>query len=230
MLTVFDLDGTLIDSRRDLADSANQLIDEYGGRTLPVDEIARMVGEGARLLVHRALAAAGLPADDPRAVARFLAIYDTRLLNHTRPYPGIDAALNAAAVHGAVALLTNKPQHHTERILSGLGLTERFDEVIGGDSPFGRKPEPAGLQHLVEAHGAARDTTVMVGDSPTDLRTGRAAGVSVCVARYGFGFRLFGADEPFEGVAIIDRPPELVNVLAAMDSHRIADLGLRDAD
>ncbi len=219
MLTVFDLDGTLIDSRRDLADSANALIAERGGRTLPVDQVARMVGEGARVLVHRALSAAGLPAEDPAAVERFLAIYDSRLLNHTRPYPGIDAALNAAAAHGPVAVLTNKPRHHTDRILAGFGLAERFDEVIGGDSPFGRKPEPAGLQHLVEAHGATRETTLLVGDSPTDLRTGRAVGVAVCVARYGFGFRLFGSDERFEGVALIDRPADLADVLAAMGTR-----------
>ena len=119
-LIAFDLDGTLVDSRRDLAQSANQLIVELGGPELPEDAIGRMVGEGAAVLVGRALAAAGLD-DQPRALARFLEIYDGRLLNHTYAYEGVVEAVQVARRHARVAVLTNKPAGPSERILVGLG-------------------------------------------------------------------------------------------------------------
>ncbi|HEY3886725.1 MAG TPA: HAD hydrolase-like protein, partial [Vicinamibacterales bacterium] len=100
----FDLDGTLIDSRRDLADSANALIVERGGAPLDVESVTRMVGEGAGVLVRRALAAAGLSADDPAALPRFLELYNERLLVHTRPYDGIPDALDAIGAHATLAV------------------------------------------------------------------------------------------------------------------------------
>lgn len=213
VLTVFDLDGTLVDSQRDLAASANQLIGELGGARLPVEAVARLVGEGARLLVERALAEAGVPDPGPSALERFLAIYDARLLDDTRPYDGVLDALAAAAAHGPIAVLTNKPRHHTDRILAGLGLSRWFAEVVGGDSPLGRKPEPSGLQHLMASHGGRPATTVLVGDSIVDLRTARAAGAHACVARYGFGFRTFPPDERLDDASVIDEPGEFVSVL-----------------
>ena len=115
-LIAFDLDGTLIDSRRDLAESANQVITELGGRPLPEDAIGRMVGEGAAVLVKRALAAAGL-GDVPGGLPRFLEIYDGRLTNHTRAYEGIEDAVDAARRVARVIVLTNKPAGPSERIL-----------------------------------------------------------------------------------------------------------------
>jgi phosphoglycolate phosphatase-like HAD superfamily hydrolase len=103
-LIAFDLDGTLVDSRRDLAQSANQLIVELGGHELPEDAIGRMVGEGAGVLVGRALGAVGV-GDQPGALARFLEIYDDRLLNHTRAYEGVVEAVDAARCHARVAVL-----------------------------------------------------------------------------------------------------------------------------
>jgi len=119
-LIAFDLDGTLIDSSRDLADSVNQLLVEFGARELPRDAITRMVGEGARVLVRRALVASGVP-ETPEAIGRFLDIYDTRLLDHTRPYDGVLDVVRAAREHARVAVLTNKPTAPTEKILAGLG-------------------------------------------------------------------------------------------------------------
>src|SRR5215510_12863103 len=107
-LIVFDLDGTLVDSRRDLAESINQLILERGGISIPEDAVGRMVGEGAALLVQRACAAAGL-SDGPDALASFLQIYQTRLLNHTRPYDGIVETLIELQKATLLAVLTNKP-------------------------------------------------------------------------------------------------------------------------
>jgi phosphoglycolate phosphatase len=192
-LIVFDLDGTLIDSRQDLADAANALIVERGGSPLPVPAISAMVGEGAALLVRRALAAAELQPDVDAALPRFLELYDERLLNHTRVYPGTVEALDSLARRATLAILTNKPQRPTETILRGLDLRRYFEHVAGGDTPFGRKPDPAGLHHLMSVTGSSAAETVLVGDSAIDLRTARAAGVRICLVKYGFGFPLAAA-------------------------------------
>ena len=192
-LIAFDLDGTLIDSRRDLADSANQLLGELGAAPLSVDAIGRMVGEGARVLVQRALAAAGLQ-EGPGALPRFLEIYDTRLLNHTTVYDGVVDAVRLARRHAHVAILTNKPAPPSERILDGLGIRDLFDDLIGGDSPFGRKPDPAGLNALMTKTGATADRSLMVGDSAIDHETARRASVQCCLTAYGYGYETFPAE------------------------------------
>lgn len=188
-LIVFDLDGTLVDSRRDLARSANLLLAEHGAAPLAVEEVTAMVGEGARVLVRRVLGAAGLvdTVDVQSALDRFLAIYDEHLLDETRLYPGIEEVLDAIDGRAAVALLTNKPARHTGRMLVDLGIRPRFSEVIGGDGAFARKPDPAGLLHLIKSADVPTGRTVMVGDSMVDVETARRAGTHVCVARYGFG-------------------------------------------
>jgi phosphoglycolate phosphatase len=211
-LVVFDLDGTLIDSRRDLADAANALIVEGGGQPLPVEAITAMVGEGAPLLVRRALKAAGLDLDIRIALPRFLQHYDERLLVHTRLYDGTREALEALARRATLAILTNKPQRPTERILDGLAIATFFRWTIGGDTRHGRKPDPAGLQYLITAAGADAAATVMVGDSAIDLRTARAAGTRICLVRYGFGFPT--AAEELQGDELIaDRPDLLPTIL-----------------
>jgi len=212
-LVVFDLDGTLIDSRRDLADAANALIVERGGAPLPVDAIASMVGEGAALLVRRALRAASVARGDlDAALARFLALYDERLLAHTRLYDGTLDAIAALARSAELAVLTNKPQRPSERILAGLGIASFFTRVVGGDTAHGRKPDPAGLHYLMSAAGAAPGATVMVGDSAIDMRTARAAGVRCCLVRYGFGFPT-AAGELTGDELLVDRPAELTAIL-----------------
>lgn len=212
-LVVFDLDGTLIDSRRDLADAANALIVERGGGPLPVDEVAAMVGEGAAKLVMRALRAAGVTRDDlDVALARFLDLYDERLLAHTRLYDGTREMLETLAARGPLAVLTNKPQHHTDRILTELDLYGRFRWVIGGDTPHGRKPDPAGLTYLMRQAGATARETMMVGDSAIDLSTARAAGTRCCLVRYGFGFST--AEKELTGDELfLDRPADLLTSL-----------------
>jgi phosphoglycolate phosphatase len=186
-LIVFDLDGTLIDSRLDLAESTNEMLESYGARPRPVDDIARMVGEGARILVERALAAAGLDPAEPDALNRFRVIYDRRLLGHTRPYQGIPAVVEHAARAGTLAVLTNKPEPPTRRLLEAFDLARSFPRVIGGDSGFPRKPDPAGLGHLMADAGCPAEQTLLVGDSMIDVETARSAGVEMCVAMYGFG-------------------------------------------
>ena len=212
-LIVFDLDGTLIDSRRDLADSANALIVERGGTALPGDAIVRMVGEGAAVLVRRALAAAGL-ASGEESVTRFLQIYDDRLVRTTRPYPGVTGVLRELAASSTLAVLTNKPIAPTLSILEALDLGGFFASVVGGDGPLPRKPDPAGLRHLMSRHEAAADDTALVGDSHVDLQTARAAGVTVCLARYGFGFELVTPDDLAGVEKVVDRPSDIPGVLA----------------
>jgi phosphoglycolate phosphatase len=211
-LVVFDLDGTLIDSRRDLADAANALIVEHGGRPLPVETIAGMVGDGAPLLVRRVLKATGLEIDLRAGLARFLELYDERLLVHTRLYDGTREALEALALRAALAVLTNKPQRPTDRILEGLNIAPFFQWSVGGDTPYGRKPDPAGLNHLMSAAGTDPGDTVLVGDSAIDLRTARAAGTHICLVRYGFGFQT-AAGELAGDELIADSPSRLPTIL-----------------
>jgi phosphoglycolate phosphatase len=202
-LIAFDLDGTLIDSRRDLAESANQLIAELGGTPLSEDAIAGMVGEGAALLVKRALDAADLE-HPPFAVKRFLEIYDTRLVNHTRVYDGIIDALHVVHGHARLGVLTNKPLGPTERLLTAFSIRDLFQSVIGGDGPYPRKPDPAGLLAMMELTGASPGRTLMVGDSMIDYETAQRASVRACIVSYGFGFRNFSRDRIHDGSVVVD--------------------------
>ncbi len=152
------------------------------------------------------------PASNPDtggALPRFLAIYGERALEHTRPYDGIPAVLDWLVSRVPLALLTNKPLAATDYVLAGLGLAAYFRDTIGGDSPFGRKPDPGGLQHLARAHGADPGDTLMVGDSSIDRDTARGAGTRICLARYGFGFRI-PPDQLRPDDLLIDRPMDLI--------------------
>jgi phosphoglycolate phosphatase len=211
-LIVFDLDGTLIDSRRDLADATNAMLLGLGAAPLATDAVASMVGEGAAVLVRRALVAAALDPETPGALDRFLACYDERLLVHTRPYDGMVETLATLKTVSRLAVLTNKPTRATRTILAGLDLADYFDHVAGGDTQHGRKPNPAGLLALIDAAGASPPSTVLVGDSRVDLETARRAGVRIYLARYGFGFTLTD-DEIGEHDVTIDHPWELTRTL-----------------
>lgn len=204
-LVAFDLDGTLVDSVTDLAAAADRLVVELGGRPLTRDQVIAMVGDGAALLVARALAAADLDPDTPGALARFLELYDACLLDTTVPYPGVRAALDAIDPLVPLAVVTNKPGRPAERILEALGLRSSFVEVIGGDGPWPRKPDPAGLQSLrVHARGGP---IVLVGDSPVDAETANRAGAAFVWAAYGFGARAFPT--PPAGAVVVTEPSAL---------------------
>ena len=214
-LIAFDLDGTLVDSLRDLAESANALLGECGAPPLGEHAIGRMVGDGAAMLVSRAFAAANCaaPAD---ALDRFLRIYNARLLRWTRPYAGIPEVLdNLAARDVPAAVLTNKPLGATRRVLEGLALAKFFPaaRVLGGDGPLPRKPDPAGLVKLAETVGAPASSVLLVGDSIVDWRTARAAGAQICMARYGFGFHDFPAGQLAPGDLVVNAPEELLSFL-----------------
>ena len=216
-LIVFDLDGTLIDSKRDLSDAINALLVELGADALPIEQVAAMIGDGAAVLVRRALSASGLKPDPRKALDRFLELYDDRLIAHTVPYDGMREVLDDLRDSYSLAVLTNKPARATGIILEQLDLAGYFDLVVGGDSPFGRKPDPAGLLHIVQSAGHAPASSILIGDSPIDLETARRAGTRICLARYGFGFCFTDAD--FRGTEVfVDRPADLPRVLAELDT------------
>lgn len=185
-LVVFDLDGTLIDSRQDLAASTNDVLAAFGAGPLPVEEVGQMVGDGARTLVQRALTRAGCAADLDAALAEFHRRYAVRLLETTRPYEGMPDVLRALA-GTRLAVLTNKPLEPTRRLLDHFGWSGTFTRVVGGDGPFARKPDPAGLLDVIASCDASPRETLMVGDSIVDVEAARRAGARICVAAYGFG-------------------------------------------
>ena len=209
MILVFDLDGTLIDSARDLAESIGEMLQGYGASPLPLADVIEMVGEGAPVLVRRALARAGLTAVPDEALARFMQIYDRRLTDHTVAYPGAHESLSIALRRGPLAVLTNKPLGPSIGILEMLRLRGFFARVIGGDSEYGRKPDPAGLLALQTL--APGDQLVMIGDSPTDYKVAVNAECPFVFARFGFGASKFSAppDTPY----VIDHTRELEGVL-----------------
>lgn len=191
-LLVWDLDGTLIDSGPDLVASVNAALIAMRRSPLPEAEVARYVGDGAAMLMQRAL---GLAAPlDPAALAlaaegleRFLEHYAQHKLDHTVLYPGVAEGLQALAAAGfQMAVLTNKPVRPSREIVEGLGVASYFQAVYGGDSFSRKKPDPVGLHALIAESGARAAETAMIGDSAVDIRTGRAAGVWTCGVSYGF--------------------------------------------
>lgn len=204
----FDLDGTLIDSRRDLAGAVNEVRRELGFEPLEVPEIVAMVGRGARVLVRRALPDEVAGAAFDAAFATFLDRYTDRCLKETRPYEGVMDMLGELAARFPLALLTNKPERSTRKILAGLGLAEFFGVVIGGDTLAVRKPDPETLRLVARRLGVQLHHVLFVGDSATDGETAQAAGVPLALVTWGFG----GAEElaPFDAVLRPKTPAELV--------------------
>ena len=212
---VFDLDGTLIDSRADLAAAVNHMLQTLSLPTLSAATVAAHVGEGARLLVARALGASQ-QIHLEGGLRIFVEYYGAHLLEHTRPYAGVSEALAALTAHGiALSVLTNKPVAMSRAILDGLGMLSTFVAVLGDGSAVARKPDPAGLLHLQALTATAADKMLLVGDSAIDLRTARAAGVAFCGVAWGFspdGLRAAGAQR------IIERPTQLVPLVTGIQS------------
>lgn len=213
MIIAFDLDGTLIDSARDLGEAASELVQGYGAPPLTVAQVVTMVGDGAPVLVRRALTQSGLDPEMADALGRFLRIYDRRLMDHTLAYPGIREELARSVWRGPLAVLTNKPLGPSIGLLEALGLRGFFTRVIGGDSEYGRKPDPAGLNALREL--VRGEPMVLIGDSLADAQAAAAAGCPFVFARYGFGAVKFG-DHPPATPFTIDHPRELSAVLDAI--------------
>lgn len=215
MIIVLDLDGTLVDSARDLSDSIGEMLESYGAAPLPMADVLTMVGEGAPLLVRRALERSNIEPPPDEALERYVAIYGRRLTNHTRAYEGIAESLALLLRRGPLAVLTNKPLGPSIGMLEALGLRGYFARIIGGDSEYGRKPDPKGLLALQSL--APGDQLVMVGDSPADWKTANNAGVPFVWARYGFGASRFGSEPP-NTPHVIDHARELDGAIARITS------------
>ncbi|MGH7830070.1 MAG: HAD family hydrolase, partial [Candidatus Binatia bacterium] len=179
----FDLDGTLIDSKRDIVDSVNAALASEGLPILPPGEIEDLVGRGARNLIQRAI---GDPSDEilNRVFVKFWNEYLQHCLDHTALYPGVAEFLEAAA-HLPMAVVTNKPEMFTRKILKGLGLESRFRWVIGGDTLPLQKPDPRIFDPIVDSLPPPV-RGLMVGDSAIDIECGKAAGLWTCGVCGGF--------------------------------------------
>ena len=207
---MFDLDGTLVDSRLDLAAAVNATRERLGLPPLAVEAVTVMVGEGARMLLRRALPESIASDAFERAMELFLELYFDCCLDATRTYPGIDELVAALAPRYPLAVLTNKPERHSRRILDGLGLTPRFAIVVGGDTLRARKPDPVGLHHLARAWSTTADRLLLVGDSGIDAATAQAAGAALALVTWGFG----GAEKLTDVEAWrIDSPADLLDRL-----------------
>jgi len=196
-LIVFDLDGTLIDSAGDLASAANVMLEQLVPGAQPLDEaeVRSFIGNGARMLVARSLAARGLALPVERARSLYLEAYRACMLDRTRLYPGVREALDALRSSRTLAVLSNKPGDMSRAILGGLGVADRFARVYGGDD-VPKKPDPAGLQQLAAELGAAPGETLMVGDSKNDVGAGRAAGMRTVGVLYGYDRAGVEAERP----------------------------------
>ena len=222
-LIVFDLDGTLIDSARDLANSVNAALEHMGRPHLDDHIIAGFVGNGAAMLVRRSLAVEnGVDPnevhDEELATAYnfFLAHYREHKLDFTYAYPGVLDALAALRVgpngrERKMAVLTNKPVRPARAICDGLGMGPFFFQVYGGDSFALKKPDPLGLRTLIEEAGVTPAETLMIGDSKVDVQTGRNAGVHVLGCHFGFGPQNLMETPPD---IVVDSPAEWVAALA----------------
>jgi phosphoglycolate phosphatase len=189
-LIVFDLDGTLIDSKRDLCNAVNAMLVEFHRQPLPEEIIATYIGDGAGMLVRRAL---GDPADEAwveDALTHFLAYYREHKLDHTYVYPGVFESLQAMrTLPGGqarkMAVLTNKPIGPSEAICEALGLSPYFFRIYGGNSFPTKKPDPEGLDTLMAEAGVSPSETLMIGDSDVDILTARRAGAWAIGCKYG---------------------------------------------
>lgn len=213
---MFDLDGTLVDSSRDIAAAVNAALARVapGSAAVPLDAILSYVGEGARLLIVRSLGHAGLDLSADDVLPVYLECYEERLLDTTRLYPGIREALDALA-GTTLAVLSNKPGDFSRTILEGLGVAVRFARVWGAGDVPSRKPDPGGILRLMDELGVAAADTWMIGDSATDVGTARAAGVRVAGVTWGFHPRELRAAGPDR---LIHHPGELAVLTLASPS------------
>ncbi|HVB29760.1 MAG TPA: HAD-IA family hydrolase [Terriglobia bacterium] len=209
-LLIFDLDGTLVDSELDLANSVNATLQEIGRKPLSIERIASYVGQGVAVLVSRALGAGATQEDVEQAKEIFLKYYREHMLDHTATYPGVREALKDLGSR-KMAVLTNKPVDFSRAMLSGLGLAECFLQVYGGNSFENKKPDPVGLNRLMDETQAAASRTMMIGDSISDVLAGRNAGVWTCGVNYGFGAPTLDEAPPDMRIDDLRELPQLLN-------------------
>lgn len=186
-LVIFDLDGTLIDSKLDLAQAVNAARGHMNLPPLENDRVYSYVGDGAPVLIRRVLGPEAPEEQVREALEFFLAYYREHLLDHTTLYPGVREGIEQLHGEGVkMAVLTNKPVRISQSIIAGLGLAPYFFAVYGGNSFEQKKPDPAGVRALLSEANVPSHLALMVGDSAVDIRTARNAGIPCCGVTYGF--------------------------------------------
>ncbi len=186
-LLIFDLDGTLIDSRLDLANAVNATRRHMGMEPLSNERVYGFVGNGAPVLIRRALGEQATEAELQEALEFFLEYYGQHMLDNTALYPGVLASIDRLRAAGKrLAVLTNKPVRMSRTIVEGLGVAGHFFQVYGGNSFEFKKPNPVGIRALMEETGVGCAGALMVGDSSVDMQTARNAGIRCCGVTYGF--------------------------------------------
>ena len=186
-LLIFDLDGTLVDSKLDLAHAVNATRGHMGMPPLEFKRVYSYVGNGAPVLIRRVLGPDATEAQVEESLEFFLEYYRDHKLDYTVLYPGVRQALDRLRdARVQMAVLTNKPVGISRAIVDGLGIGEHFRQVYGGNSFDFKKPHPIGIETLMTEYGAARERTMMVGDSSVDIQTARNANVKSCGVTYGF--------------------------------------------
>lgn len=209
---IFDLDGTLIDSKLDLAISVNATRRHMGREPLADETIFSYVGSGAQVLVQRALGEGVTPEEIEKGHAFFLAYYRAHMLDNTVAYPGVREGLEQLKDR-ELAVLTNKPVRFSHAILDGLGLARYFRYIYGGNSFPTKKPDPEGVYTLLQNFAVAPQQAMMVGDSEIDVRTARNSGTWACGVTYGLGL---------EGMR--ENPPDLMLDSLAELPHRLDEI------
>jgi phosphoglycolate phosphatase len=187
---IFDLDGTLVDSKKDLTASVNHIRHQFDLPILTEDEIARFIGDGALMLIRRALGPKATEANVQAGLQMFLAYYRTHMLDCTTLYPGVRETLDRLQ-DCKLAVLTNKPVHFSCAMLAGLGIYKHFSAVYGGNSFDHKKPDPVGVFQILADTKGYRERTWMIGDSSVDVLTGRNASIKTCGVTYGYATETF---------------------------------------
>lgn len=202
---VFDLDGTLVDTAPDLVRATNDVMDFAGLPRVPLEAVRGMVGQGARALIVKAAARAGVVFDDEdlaRNVALFLESYQAGIVDLSRPFDGVHEALAALSARGAVlAVCTNKPPRLAKPVLDAFDLGSRFAAIVGGGEAPADKPHASHILHTLIQCGGAPERALMVGDSITDLQAARNAGIPCILASFGYTHEkasALGADAVFD--------------------------------
>lgn len=212
-LLIFDLDGTLVDSSLDLAHSVNATRLAFKLPPLDNELVYSYVGNGAHVLVQKAMGSEFGEKQTQRALEYFLDYYRQHMLDNTRLYPGVREALDRLRAEGLqMAVLTNKPVRFSRDILAGLGVGGHFFQVYGGNSFEQKKPDPAGVDVLISESGVPKERTMIVGDSAVDVLTARNAGVRICGVTYGFQPESLEAEPPD---FLVDRMEELADLVIA---------------
>jgi phosphoglycolate phosphatase len=227
-VVAFDLDGTLVDTAPDLVGALNVILDQDGLAQLPLKQARMMVGRGARGLLSQGFAAAGQPFDDePRTrglIARFIDVYLARIARESRPFEGVEAALDALIAEGArLCVCTNKYTDLSVALLDALDLSNRFVAVVGPDAAPAAKPDPRHLLAAIEAAGGRPDRALMVGDSAADVGAARAAHVPSIVVTFGYteiAAEALGGDYLIDAFAEL---PALVTRLLTDPASKLAE-------